>query len=231
MAPGPALTVAARPRPPSVWLRLSLGAGALLLGAVGLARTGEPPDVGRVPSAQVAPVHRDPPGPGHRPVTGPSGRAASGRSSPATTSPGRLALPRLGVDAPVQAVGVGPDRLLAVPDDPRTLGWWRGGATPGDAAGSVVVDGHVDSAERGPGALFHLSRARPGDRVSVTGRDGHRTGYTVVAVRRYPKTTLPAAEVFAQDVQPRLVLVTCGGSFDARTRHYADNVVVYAVPR
>ena len=176
VAPGPALTVAARPRPASVWLRLSLGAGALLLGAVGLARTGEPPDVGRVPSAQVAPVHRDPPGPGHRPVTGPSDGQPPRRSSPATTSPGRLALPRLGVDAPVQAVGVGPDRLLAVPDDPRTLGWWRGGATPGDAAGSVVVDGHVDSAERGPGALFRPltgPAGRPGER-DRQGRPPHR---------------------------------------------------------
>jgi len=28
-----------------------------------------------------------------------------------------------------------------------------------------------------------------------------------------------------------LVLLTCGGAFDEATHHYADNVVVYAVPR
>jgi hypothetical protein len=26
------------------------------------------------------------------------------------------------------------------------------------------------------------------------------------------------------------VLVTCGGTFDERRRHYSDNVVVYALP-
>ena len=48
---------------------------------------------------------------------------------------------------------------------------------------------------------------------------------------RYAKASLPAADVFARDVEPRLVLVTCGGAFDPATRHYADNVVAYAVPR
>ena len=38
-------------------------------------------------------------------------------------------------------------------------------------------------------------------------------------------------EVFGPTPQPRLVLVTCGGSFDSARRHYADNVVVYALPR
>ena len=53
----------------------------------------------------------------------------------------------------------------------------------------------------------------------------------MVGLRRYPKATLPVADVFAGDVEPRLVLVTCGGAFDPVSRHYADNVVAYAVPR
>lgn len=98
-------------------------------------------------------------------------------------------------------------------------------------SGSVVIDGHVDSAALGLGALFHLRDARPGDEVVLTNAAGWSTRYTVVARRTYAKTTLPAAEVFASDVGPRLVLLTCGGPFDQATRHYADNIVVYAVPR
>lgn len=37
-------------------------------------------------------------------------------------------------------------------------------------------------------------------------------------------------EVVGQDTTPRLVLVTCGGTFDWDTRHYRDNVVVYPLP-
>lgn len=40
---------------------------------------------------------------------------------------------------------------------------------------------------------------------------------------------LDGAEVFAPGL-PRVVLISCGGTFDRRLRHYADNVVVVAVP-
>ena len=98
-------------------------------------------------------------------------------------------------------------------------------------SGSVVIDGHVDSAALGLGALFRLREARPGDEVVLTNAPGGSTRYTVVARRSYAKTSLPVAEVFALDVGPRLVLLTCGGRFDQATRHYTDNVVVYAIPR
>jgi hypothetical protein len=59
------------------------------------------------------------------------------------------------------------------------------------------------------------------------------TGGTVVyrirAVRHHPKPELPG-EVFDRTGAARLVLITCGGRFDRRSRSYADNVVAYAVP-
>jgi Sortase domain len=145
--------------------------------------------------------------------------------------PVRLRLPRLHVDAPVLPVSVGPDGLLGVPANPRQLGWWSGSAGPGLASGSVVIDGHVDSATLGLGALFRLREARPGDEIVLENASGESTWYTVVARRSYAKTSLPMAQVFAAEVGSRLVLVTCGGAFDHATHHYADNIVVYAVPR
>jgi hypothetical protein len=47
---------------------------------------------------------------------------------------------------------------------------------------------------------------------------------------------LPQAEfaartdAFRQDVPPRLVLVTCGGSFDPVRHRYQDNLIIYARP-
>lgn len=156
-----------------------------------------------------------------------------GPSPPATPAgpPVHLRLPRLRIDAPVLPVSVGVDGLLGVPDNPRQLGWWSASSRPGMPSGSVVIDGHVDSATLGLGALFRLREARPGDDVVLVNAAGRSTRYAVVARRSYPKTSLPVAEVFAADVGPRLVLLTCGGRFDQSTRHYADNIVVYAVPR
>ena len=39
-----------------------------------------------------------------------------------------------------------------------------------------------------------------------------------------------AGSVFTGAGEARLVLVTCGGAFDAAAHHYSDNIVVYAVP-
>ena len=93
-----------------------------------------------------------------------------------------------------------------------------------------MIDGHVDTASQGPGAFFRLGRMGVGDAVELTDADGSTHRYRVTAAARYPKDVLPAAEVFAQDGPERLVLVTCGGEFDEASRHYADNVVVFADP-
>lgn len=144
--------------------------------------------------------------------------------------PERIRVRRLQVDAPVVSVSILPAGDLDVPANPDVIGWWAEGARPGDATGSVVLDGHVDSAQRGLGAFAALRSAQVGDMVEVVGTGGENRAYTVVARRVYPKSSLPAAEVFSQDVAERLVLVTCGGRFDRATGHYDDNIVVYAAP-
>ena len=149
---------------------------------------------------------------------------------PVITAAGRLRIDALGVDAPVVEVRVRPDGELEVPPDPSTVGWWAEGARPGSGAGSVVVDGHVDTARDGPGAFFRLGSMAVGDPVELTASDGSTHRYRVTATARYPKADLPAQEVFAQDGAERLVLITCGGDFDRTSRHYADNVVVFADP-
>ena len=146
------------------------------------------------------------------------------------TGAGRLRIDALGVEAAVVEVRVRPDGELEVPPDPSTVGWWAEGARPGGGVGSVVVDGHVDTARQGPGAFFRLGSMGVGDAVELTASDGSTHRYRVTATARYPKAELPVEEVFAQDGAERLVLITCGGDFDEGSRHYADNVVVFADP-
>lgn len=147
---------------------------------------------------------------------------------PPVAPPVRVHLPTLGVDAPVVPVDVRTDGALSVPDDPSVVGWWRAGSRPGEPTGSVVLDGHVDSRAAGAGAFSDLVDLRPGDPVLVETGPA-RVPYVVAGVRSHPKAELPAA-AFDTSGPPRLVMITCGGSFDTRTRRYTDNVVVYAVP-
>jgi Sortase domain len=143
--------------------------------------------------------------------------------------PDWLDLPQRRVTAPVVPVGVDAAGAMAVPDPATTVGWWSGGARPGDATGTVVLVGHVDSRATGLGAFAALPALVPGEPVDVRAANGHTVRYRVSARRSYRKADLPAA-VFARDGPARLVLITCGGRFDRGERSYQDNVVVYALP-
>jgi hypothetical protein len=142
--------------------------------------------------------------------------------------PDTIALPTLGVQAPVVPVALEDDGSMEIPEDVSTVGWFSPGVRPGED-GSAVISGHVDSRVQGRGAFFELGRLDVGDEVVVGGGSGERR-FEVVARRRYGKAELPIDELFTRAGPPRLVLITCGGAFDPATRSYEENVVVVAVP-
>jgi len=134
------------------------------------------------------------------------------------------------VDAPIVPVGADPRTdLLAVPASVSTIGWYRYGSSPG-SSGSVLLVGHVDSAARGAGVLFHLRQMRPGAAIDIRLSDGSWRRFATIALRTYAKGRLPS-RLFARSGPEVLALVTCDGPFDPGTGHYTDNVVVYAVPK
>lgn len=147
----------------------------------------------------------------------------------APAAPAALTIPTLQVSARVLPV-VNAGGTLGVPDDPAQLGWWNASALPGAASGSVVIDGHVDSAATGPGALFRLGALRAADRIVVTTTAGGQLAYSVTGRRVYPKDAGLPADLFGTAGPARLVLISCGGPFDRDTGSYLDNIVVFAVP-
>jgi hypothetical protein len=184
------------------------GAGTL----AGLNRTAPPPTVGVGAVPPVFAPDRTPPGP-----------RAVGQGSP----PVGLVIPALQLRTRVLPVGMGADGSLQVPSSARDLGWWRASASPGAGSGTVVITGHVDTAQEGPGALFRLAGIPMGSRIYVRSRDERVRTYRIAARRSYPKQSLPST-VFTGSGPPRLVLITCGGTFDDHTRSYSHNVVAYA---
>lgn len=144
-----------------------------------------------------------------------------------------MIVPSLAVDAPVVAIKA-PDRTLVPPADPQVLGWWSDGARPGASTGSALVVGHT--VHSGGGALDDLETLADGDQVLVRStrtEDGEGTlrtmEYVVDTVRVYRKGRLAekAAELFSQEVDGRLVLLTCE---DWDGTRYLSNVVVTALP-
>ncbi|QXG74488.1 class F sortase [Modestobacter sp. L9-4] len=158
-------------------------------------------------------------------------RPAAPVAVPAVVPPVRLSVPARGIDAPVDPVGVEPAGEMTLPEDVDRVGWYRFGPTPGAAEGAAVVAGHVDDAEQGLGALAPLRETQPGDEVVVEAADGSTTRWTVTSRETIDKPGVPLGDLFARTGAPRLVLITCGGPFDAELRSYRDNVVVVAEPR
>ena len=138
-----------------------------------------------------------------------------------------LAIPAIGVDAVIVPVGVvdGTDEIEVPPIE--EVGWYRFGASPGDA-GSAVLLGHIDGGGR-PGVFYDLATLELGAEVHVGSGEGATQSFRVIGRDQFPKTELPA-DLFRRDVPTRLVLITCGGSFDDDIGHYRDNVVVVAEP-
>jgi sortase (surface protein transpeptidase) len=147
-----------------------------------------------------------------------------------TPAPTRLAVPALGIDAPVDPVGVSENGAMEIPADVARVGWYEFGPAPADAAGSIVLAGHVDSRTQGLGAMAALRDAAVGDEVQVTDAAGTVTRWQVVARETLHKEALPVQELFDRSGPPRLTLLTCGGPFLEELRSYRDNVVVLAEP-
>ncbi|MFK5584752.1 class F sortase [Serinicoccus sp. LYQ131] len=174
------------------------------------------PTAGRAPSAL------------DRPATRPASLEAS-TAAKAPPAPVRLRVPALGLDVPLDAVGVAPDGQMEVPEDADVAGWYKFGARPADDTGSVVVAGHVDDRE-GPGAFLALTRAQEGEEVVVELEDGSELSYTVTARTTTDKKELPVDDLFDRDGPPRLQLITCTGDWSASTGRYTDNLVLTATP-
>ncbi|MEU5217991.1 class F sortase [Streptomyces sp. NPDC020807] len=148
--------------------------------------------------------------------------APLGRSRPTV-----LAVPAITIEAPVTTLGLDGEGRLATPpvDDPRIVGWYGKGATPGER-GTAVVVGHRDT-RSGPAVFLNLDSLSAGNTVRVARADGKVAVFTVDRVKTYAKDAFPDKEVYGPTGRPELRLLTCGGTFD-RKKGYEANIVVFA---
>ena len=171
------------------------------------------------------------------PVTTPSAVDPGGQQqTPASrglllpaSAPTHLDVPAIGASSDLLDLGLNPDNTVQVPPLAKNsqAGWFTGSPAPG-TLGPAVILGHVDSAEYGAGIFFKLGALKAGDQITVDRADGTAGVFSVDRVASYPKDSFPTLEVYGNTDHAALRLITCGGQFDARTRNYLDNIVVYA---
>ncbi len=153
---------------------------------------------------------------------------ASGSPVASAADPVGLAIPSIGLVAPVVPTGITEDREMEIPQV-RESGWYRYGASPGDGRGSAVIAAHVDF--NGETGVFRdLGSVQLGDDVIVTDTDGTARPFVVTERYQAAKAELRTAELFRRGGDHVLTLVTCGGGFENADRSYTDNIVVRAVP-
>ncbi|MFI6506519.1 class F sortase [Streptosporangium sp. NPDC050855] len=142
--------------------------------------------------------------------------------------PRRLAIPRIGVMAPLMALGVDSKREIQTPplSRPNQAGWYKHGPIPGQQGPSVVL-GHVNN-KRGAAVFSRLKEVKRGDKIKVSRTDGTVAEFTVDGVEQVSKKAFPSKRVYGNTGEATLRLVTCGGVYNARTGHYTDNIIVYA---
>jgi sortase (surface protein transpeptidase) len=145
----------------------------------------------------------------------------------ARSNPTQLIIPSLGIDTTfVLPLALLPDQTVAVPDSYTQVGWYEGGATPGEI-GPAVILGHVDSKE-GPAVFYPLGQLKVGEEIEVTRADGTKVLFVVTKLQRYPQSNFPTLDVYGPTTIPTLRLVTCTGTFDKGEQRYSHNLVVYA---
>jgi hypothetical protein len=119
--------------------------------------------------------------------------------------------------------------VLRLPNNINRAGWWDGASRLGDPYGSVVIAAHVDSYTQGKGPFAEVLSLHAGNIIKVRST-GLQETYRVTSARLVPKPSLNSRSYAYSGHGPsRLVLITCGGPWDA-VNSYHDNMVVVASP-
>ncbi|NMO89259.1 class F sortase [Actinomycetospora sp. TBRC 11914] len=144
----------------------------------------------------------------------------------AASAPTGIEIPAIGVTRDsIMKLGFNEDLSLQVPPDAATVGWFSRGAAPG-TDGPAVFASHINYAGK-KGGFADLSALATGDEVMVHRADGTSVVFVVDRVERASKQAFPTAAVYGPTTRPEIRLITCGGAFDASTRNYEDNVIVF----
>lgn len=142
--------------------------------------------------------------------------------------PTRISVAGLVSNMPVESQGLDARGQMALPVSPSVAGWYRFASAPASRSGSTVIASHVDAIGEGLGPFAQLRNVPVGTEVTIVDSAGDTHVYRVTTIERIEKEVVPWNDYFSTAGAPRLVLVTCGGEYDAAVGSYDDNYIVTA---
>jgi LPXTG-site transpeptidase (sortase) family protein len=172
-------------------------------------------------------------------VTGPSAERALPFAMPSTSAlpaiapvavvdirPSRLVIPRINLDATIEARGLDANRNMQTAKDFKHVAWYDLGPAPGQP-GDALLNGHVNWWTGG--AVFtRLSQIRTGDEVIVIRADGAIVRFKVTA-KRTVDWNARIASLFAPSPVSTLTLITCTGTWNPLIQSDTQRLLVSAV--
>ena len=144
------------------------------------------------------------------------------------SSPVRLVIPEISVNAPFTDLAIGSSGQLDPPpaDNANLVGWFAAGPSPGEI-GTSIIGGHFDT-KTSPAVFVELSELKRGSRFSIRRADGTIAEFVVDSVESFRKDNFPNKRVYADTATAQVRLITCGGAYDRAAKDYTENVVVFA---
>lgn len=141
--------------------------------------------------------------------------------------PIRLKIPTIRVDAAIDSLGLTPEGLMDVPKGPGTTGWYELGPRPGEA-GSAVIDGHFSWKNNLPAVFDNLSELQKGNKIFVEDDTGASIVFVVRDIQRYDPEADASEVFFSTDGKSHLNLITCGGTWNKKSKSFSQRLVVFA---
>lgn len=141
--------------------------------------------------------------------------------------PQTFSIPKLRINAQVEAVGMDPQGRMDVPEKNQDVAWYKLGSKPGEK-GSAVIAGHLDTVTGAPAVFYYLSKLTPGDEILVADENNKQYKFKVTNTKIYDYNDMPLNEIFASFDKGRLNLITCNGTFDRSSKNYSKRMVVFS---
>ena len=142
-----------------------------------------------------------------------------------------MRLPSLGVEAPIERIGLVPGRNQLDVPEPRNVGWYDIYDKPGFGTSSLY-SAHKDYWPNIRGPFYALTELEAGDQIVVVMDDGREYVYEVFFKERYTKDSIPMydliwphkarnPELLRPEDEEWIALYTCGGDFVETTERGA----------
>lgn len=153
---------------------------------------------------------------------------AAGASGRAALPLERLIIPSIGINTPIESVGVRSDGTMETPRQSpwNDVGWYDNGPRPGER-GSAVIAGHLDRPGGDPAVFWRLRDLHVGDAVLVVGAQGKMLRFHVTRIVFYRPSAAPAQGIFGNASGHFLNLMTCAGDWIPTAHQTALRLVVY----